>query len=238
MSYLMTMSHNNSPEKVGHNELLELSETTKDIEMRLKDVMKSCRAETTPKSLESCYFSTPKPSDPKVPLFSRPREVTASYDPRFEFSPSRLRDRDEVFDRNVRNTGSVTDPSFLVTPNRPEPRYEPMLGTTGSAYDPTILNTPSPIGRSGYTNPRQVTFQDSRQEFQIAPGHSHSTQTDFPPNWYPSYSVPIQTHAPLHTKWLNQINLTPIPLNGQITWHIFNMLHTGIGGMTVRKRNA
>lgn len=76
----MTMSHNKSPEKVGHNELLELSETTKDIEMRLKDVMKSCRAETTPKSLESCYSSTPKPSDPKVPLFSRPREVTASYD--------------------------------------------------------------------------------------------------------------------------------------------------------------
>lgn len=235
----MTMSHNKSPEKVGHNELLELSETIKDIEMRLKDVMKSCRAETTPKSLESsCYSSTPKPSDPKVPLFSRPREVTASNDSRFEFSPARLRDRDEVFDRNVRNTGSVTDPSFLVTPNRPEPRYEPMLGTTGSAYDPTFLNVPSPIGRSGYTNPRQVTFQDSRQEFQIAPGHSHSTQTDFPPNWYPSYSVPIQTHAPLHTKWLNQINLTPIPLNGQITWHIFNMLHTGIGGMTVRKRNA
>lgn len=151
--------------------------------MRLKDVMKSCRAETTPKSRESCYSSTPKPSDPKVPLFSRPREVTASYDPRFEFSPSRLRDRDEVFDRNVRNTGSVTDPLFLVTPNRPEPRYEPMLGTTGSAYDPTFLNAPSPIGRSGYTNPRQVTFQDSRQEFQIAPGYSHSTQTDFPPNW-------------------------------------------------------
>lgn len=138
----MTTSHNKSPEKVGHNELLELSETIKDIEMRLKDVMKSCRAETTPKSLESCYYSTPKPSDPKVPLFSRPREVTASYDPRFEFSPSRLRDKDEVFDRNVRNTGSVTDPSFLVTPNRPEPRYEPMLGTTGSAYDPTFLNAP------------------------------------------------------------------------------------------------
>lgn len=37
----MTMSHNKSPEKVGHNELLELSETIKDIEMRLKDVMKS-----------------------------------------------------------------------------------------------------------------------------------------------------------------------------------------------------
>lgn len=74
-----------------------------------------------------------------------------------------VRDKDEVFDRNVRNTGSVTDPSFLVTPNRPEPRYEPMLGTTGSAFDPTILNAPSPIGRSGYTNPRQVTFQDSGQ---------------------------------------------------------------------------
>lgn len=150
--------HSKFLQKVGHKKLFELSETIKDIELRLKDVMKSCRAETKAKSFESCYSSTPKASDPKVPLFSGPREVTASYNLRFDFSPSRFRDRDEVFDRNVRNTGSVTDTSFLVTPNRSEHRYEPMLGSIESANDPTFLNTPSPIGRYVYTNPRQVTF--------------------------------------------------------------------------------
>lgn len=57
---------------------LNFQKTIKDIELRLTDVMKSCRAETKAKSFESCYSSTPKPSDPKVPLFSGPRDVTAS----------------------------------------------------------------------------------------------------------------------------------------------------------------
>lgn len=44
--------HSKSPENVAQNELFELSE----IEMRLKDVMKSCRTETKPKTF---YFSKP-----------------------------------------------------------------------------------------------------------------------------------------------------------------------------------
>lgn len=47
--------HSKSPENVAQNELFELSE----IEMRLKDVMKSCRTETKAKTFESYYFSIP-----------------------------------------------------------------------------------------------------------------------------------------------------------------------------------
>lgn len=55
----------------------------------------------------------------------------------------------------------------------------------------------------------EVYFKSIRQKFQIAPGHSHSTQTDFSPNWYPSHYVPTQTHAPTAHKVVEQDKFDP-----------------------------
>lgn len=150
----MIMSYNNFFEKVGYNELLEFLEIIKDIEMWLKDVMKFCRVEIILKFFELCYFSIFKFSDFKVLLFLGLREVIVLYNLRFEFFLFRFRDRDEVFDRNVRNIGLVIDLLFLVIFNWLEFRYELMLGIIGFVYDLIILNIFFFIGRFGYINLR------------------------------------------------------------------------------------
>lgn len=101
-----------------------------------------------------CYFSIFKFSDFKVFLFLRLREVIVLYDLRFEFFLFRFRDRDEVFDRNVRNIGLVIDLLFLVIFNWLEFRYELMLGIIGYVYDLIFLNVFFFIGRFGYINLR------------------------------------------------------------------------------------
>lgn len=127
--------------------------------------------------------------------------------------------------RPTLNTSSIADLFKYENQN-------PMLGNTGSAHNPTFLNAPSHIGRSGYTNPRHVTFQDSRQEFQIAPGpftrNTDRFSTKLIPKLFCAYTNKC-THCALC-----KFN----PQNEQTSWHILNMLHTGISGMTVRKGNA